>query len=169
MPSLLPALAPVREALLASAQADADREVAAAEAQVREILARADARARDIVDEARRQGGAEAAAASAVTAGRMRRGARAVVLAAQRAAHENLVVACREAVGSLRTDPAWPQVQSGLSAVARAAVGDDAVVTATPSGVVAAAGSRRAELTLEGLAERMLERLSDEVPGLWAP
>jgi vacuolar-type H+-ATPase subunit E/Vma4 len=162
-------LAPVRAALLARAGADADRELAAAEADAAQVVAGAQAQAQSTIGEARREGEADAAATSAVAAARTRRQARAVVLTAQREAYEALLTAGRQQVSALRSDQGWPRMRARLREIAMAAVGDGAAVTDTPDGVVAEAGSRRAVLTLDGLADRLADQLSEEVQSLWAP
>ncbi len=163
------ALAPVREALLARAHADADREIAAADAQARAVLATAQAEADGIVDDARRAGRAEAAAVSTAAAARIRRQSRAALLAAQREAYDGLLTACRSQVGALRDDPAWPQALAGLAATARAAAGDGSAVTESSSGLVAETDSTRVEITMDALAERLVGRLGDDVRALWTP
>jgi vacuolar-type H+-ATPase subunit E/Vma4 len=165
--STLVALAPVREALLASAHADAERQLATAEGLANQLVARAQEDARLRVEEARRQGAADAADAARLAAAHTRREARGIVLGAQRAAYEQLLEACREGVRSLLSEPDWPRLQAAMGDVARASVGEGAVLTKTADGVVASSGSRRVELTLGSLAPTIADRLVDEGPLPW--
>jgi len=163
------ALAPVRSELLARALADAERELSAAEAQAKTTVARAEEDARRVLDEARRQGAADGATAAALAAAQARRQARSTVLAAQRDAYEALIEQASERVRSLAGTADWPRLRARMATLARTELGDEAVVAESPTGVVAQAGSRRVELTLDGLAVRLVEQLAAEVGELWAP
>ncbi|HET8680717.1 MAG TPA: hypothetical protein VFM54_02405 [Micromonosporaceae bacterium] len=149
------ALAPVRDALLAAARADAQRLDAQAQAETDQVLAAARQEAQRLLAEARQRGGAEAEAAVAAEAAGARRRGRAVIMRARREAYESLVTAARAAVAELRGDPAYPATRDRLAAAARAALGPDAGVReAAGGGVVAEAGARRVDLSLSGFAER---------------
>lgn len=164
------ALAPLREALLAAARADAERVLAAADADADAADAQARADAEAMRAAARARGAADAEALLAVAQGSARREARAVVLDAQRHALEDLRARARQAVRDLRNDPGYPAVREALADRARARLGDAALVQdASVGGVVATAGTRRVAFTLDGLADELVDRLGPDVEGLWRP
>ena len=163
-------LAPLRDALLARARAQAAALVAAAD----EEAARVETGARDEADRllraAREQGTADATAAMADVQARARRQARAAVLAARGAAYDALRVRSREAVTALVTDPRYPAARARLRARAAAALGPDAVVTERPDGdVVATSAGRQVVAGLATAADQVLDQLGAEVETLWAP
>lgn len=163
------ALAPVREALLARAHAEAEDRVRDAEEAARTGLTRARTEGRAAVETARREGEADAASALAADRSRARRRARSVVLRAQRSAYDALLDAVGTRVRTLADDPAWSVMREELVARARQVLGPDAVVREVPGGVVAEHGPRRAELTLSSLALAHLAALGPDVERLWRP
>ncbi|UZG55245.1 hypothetical protein [Rhodococcus opacus] len=168
-PGLADPLAPVRQTLLARARADADHTLAEADADAAAILARARSDADAIRAEARAQGESDAAAVLATHRARIRRRARAVVLAAQREAYDELRSRVVQAVVALRDDPAYGPWRDHLADHARAVLGADAVVSEPPDGgVCAETTGRRALYTLAGLAGSVLEALGSDVEGLWS-
>ncbi len=161
------ALAPLREALLAAAGAEADSTVRAAQDAAAHTLAAASAQAQDVVEQARHEGRSDAGAALAAERSRSHRQARALVLAAQRAAYDDLRAAVRQQAAVLPDDPAWPQWRDRLAAHARRLLGTDAELVEVPGGVRARSGSRTVELTVSSLAEAELVALGPEVEKLW--
>jgi vacuolar-type H+-ATPase subunit E/Vma4 len=163
-------LAPVREALVASARADAERLLVQADAEAEVILARARAEADAIRADSRAEGEADAASALVTERARSRRQARAVLLAAQAQSYARLRASAVEESATLRGDPAYGPWREDMSERIRARLGEDAVVTELPEGGVRGeAPGRRVEYTLGGLAEQAVEALGSDVEGLWAP
>jgi vacuolar-type H+-ATPase subunit E/Vma4 len=163
------ALAPVRDALLADAHADAAAEVARAEEEAGAVLQEAGRRADAVRQEARARGEADAHAVLVATRARVRREARSVVLAAQ----SSVVAALRDRVHAgleqLRDDPAFAEIERRLEAQARVLLGPDASLTPDPSGgFLAESAGRRVELTLDAVADRLLARLGPELQSLWS-
>lgn len=168
--SLAARLAPVREALLADAVAEADRIRAEARDEAR---AASDAAERDVAAEVaeieRRQTMAAEARAAQVRA-RARTEAQAMVLAARAEIHRDLGAATRAAALGLRDDDRYPALLDRLEAMARDQLGPEARIERDPpelGGVVATAGTRRVDYTLTALAERALTHHADEVTALW--
>jgi hypothetical protein len=163
-------LAAVRVALLARATADAQRVVAAANAEVAEALRSAEDRAADIRHTAAAEAAADAAVIEAEARAATRRQERAIVLAAQLTAYEQLRARSRDAVRALRTDPGYPDLLTRLEAVARDRLGPEAVLTEDPEGgIVGSGGGRRLVLTLDAVADRAVEALAAEAEELWQP
>ncbi len=156
------ALTPVRDALTATARADAARRLAAAHQEAATILARARADARQTLDDARARGEHDAASLAAATQAQARRHARTLVLRARRRVHAELRRRVRQAVTALREDASYPALLDELTARARATLGADAEILEVPSGgVVATVPGRRfvctlADLTADALAEEEL-------------
>ncbi|HUH71627.1 MAG TPA: hypothetical protein VLZ05_23750, partial [Mycobacterium sp.] len=74
-----------------------------------------------------------------------------------------------QAVLRLRDDPAYPHWATALRAAARATLGADAQVSEHPTGgVVAEAGQRRIDLSLAGIAARVLDGTTAEADELWS-
>jgi hypothetical protein len=167
---LQPALAPVREALLERARADADAVLHTAGVQAAAVLAAAHSRAAALVAEGRAEGERDAATVGALRRARAQREARAAVLRAQAAAYAELRRRSRAAVRALRDDPAYPQLLAALRARAEARLGPAATVREHPDGgVVADAPGRRLDASLDALADAALDGLGAEVQRLWAP
>lgn len=163
-------LAPLASVLLARARADADAVLADADAQSEATLAEARATAEGILAEARDKGRSDAEAVLAAARARAERAARAVLLAAQREALDSARRAARVAVRALRDEPDWPDLLAGLEQRAREQLGPDAVVTELPDGgIVATAGGRRLDLSLDALADDVVEGLGADPAELWQP
>jgi vacuolar-type H+-ATPase subunit H len=163
-------LAPVREALLARARADAATSVEGAAAHAAEVLERARTEAAEILEQARRDGEREAAAVLAREAARSHREAREIVLASQRGAYQLLHQQVRAAVCSLRSEPGYPPLLERLRHQAQGELGPDAVIREHPEGgVVGEARERRLDLSLPTLADRLVAGLGSEVTRLWDP
>lgn len=162
------ALGPVRDALLARARADVAAEVARAEEEARAILQQAGRRADVVRQEARSRGEADAHAVLVATRTHARREARSVVLAAQSEVVAALHDRVHAGIGHLRDDPAFAEIERRLEAQARVLLGPEVRLTPDPSGgFLAELSGRRAELTLDAVAERLLERLGPELQSLW--
>jgi vacuolar-type H+-ATPase subunit E/Vma4 len=145
-------LAPVRDALLSAARADADAVLAEAARDVDEQRSRAEAEAGALLESARAQAAADAAVMADAARSRVLREARSVELRARRAAYDALVAAAADAVrAEVATDP---DVVAALTRQARRAAGPDARLTPLPDGGMAAElGARTVVLSLTALVE----------------
>ncbi|MGZ4477508.1 MAG: hypothetical protein ACXVW2_02755 [Nocardioidaceae bacterium] len=163
-------LAPVRRALLSAAERDAARALATADTDAEATRREAETQAAAILTEARARGEADGREAVTAERGRARRLARGTVLEAQREGYTTLRREVHHAVTRWRDQPGYPALRERLAARARALVGPGATVSDRPEGgVVAEAPGRRAALTLPALADRGLDALAADLPGLWAP
>ncbi len=161
-------LAPVRAALLAAAQQDAERVLSAARSKSDAVLARAAQERERLLADARARGEADAGRLLDAERARTRRQARTMVLRAQGQAYEDLRRRAVGAVSALRDDPAYPALLDRLRRQARALVGPDAqVLEPSEGGVVAEAAGRLVVLTLPALAEQVLDRGLPDLEGLW--
>ena len=145
--------------MVAEADADADATLAAAqrEADVIRCAARA-------------EGESDAAAVLAAERARVRRQARAVVLAAQREAYDELRSQVVLALSAVRDDPGYGPWRDRLVEHVRRVLGTDAVVSEpAEGGVLAEANGRRALYTLVGLADRVIDSMGADIEGLWSP
>ncbi|MHB1009675.1 MAG: hypothetical protein ACYC1E_10655 [Propionibacteriaceae bacterium] len=164
------ALTPVREALLAAAEARAEQLRDDAAQRAAAIVASAQEEAVRITSAAASQGEASARSDAALRSARVRRHAQEVVLAQQAALRRELQKQVREAALSVRDDPRYPFLLASLTDRCRAVLGADASVSEDPSGgVVGRAGSRRLDLSLPALAARALDSMGPEVSRLWTP
>jgi len=163
-------LAPVRDALLAAADAEAGQVLATAEAAAREMRDAADRQAVAIGAQARADGEAAAEQVLVTERARDRREAHHLALQARRRAWEELRRQAHAAVEALATEPGYPELTARLADIARAKLGDaDQIIVDGPDGpgVVARAGRRRVDLRLTVLADRALARLGPRVEELW--
>ena len=161
-------LAPLLSALLSRARRDADAVLAEARADAEAVTARAHERAQALLSEARMKGEADGQAVVRAERARAERSARAIVLAAQRAAYDRSRLAAREAVSALRTEPGYPQIRDALSERAIRSLGEGADVREVErGGIVATAGSRSVDLSLDALADDIVDRLGPQVEGVW--
>lgn len=150
-------LGPVRDALLGLAHRDARRVLDAADADAAGTLAQAGREAEQIRAAARAEATADARTRLAAEESRINRDARAVELQARRAAYDELVRRAHVAVRALSDEPGLRQQLEGL---ARAELGADATMTASPDGgLVAELGGRRVSYLLSALAERAVSEL----------
>ncbi len=144
--------------------------VAAAEAEAGATLAAAQREAGAVRAAARAEGESDAAALLATERARVRRQARAVILAAQREAYNELRSQVVQALSALRDDPCYGPWRDRLAEHARTVLGTDAVVSEPPEGgVLAEKNGRRALYTLVGLANHVIDTMGAEVEGLWSP
>ena len=163
-------LAPLREALLSRARADAAATLAAADASAAETMAEAQQQVDAMLAEARDTGRADAAVVLAGERARAARTARGIVLAAQREAYEAMRHRARDAVSGLRGDPLYPALLEALRRRARVDLGPEAVLCEHPrGGVIGEGAGRRVEYTLDDLADGIVDRLGAELDGVWAP
>lgn len=164
------ALGPVRAAIVSRARADASALVSDARAEAAATLAAAERQASAIRQEARARGEADAVDLLGAERVRAQRQARGIVLSAQLEVQEELRGRVRAAVGALREDTDYPDLREALVRRARVLLGPDAAVTEHPSGgIVANASGRRAVLSLEVLADHVVDLLGVQLDGLWAP
>ncbi len=156
--------------MLARARAEAQRLLAHADADAEATLAAAQREADDIRGAARAEGESDAAAVLAAERARVRRQARAVVLAAQRKAYDQLRSRVAQALATVRDDPGYRPWLDGLAERARAVLGADALVREAPDGgVIAETNGRRGEYTLVGLADQVMDAMGTDIEGLWSP
>lgn len=158
------ALEPLRAALVARARAEADRLCADAETAGGEMLAEADDEAEALLAKARAQGETDAAAMFASEMDRARRSARGVVLAAQRAAYNELRQRAITAVRGLLADPAR---RARLATVLRSQLGDQAVIREHPDGGIVAEtpDGRSIDASIEKLVDNAVADL--DLEQLW--
>ncbi len=163
------ALQPMRRHLLECARADAEREIAEAEQEAQRVLAEAHHQAAQLAEAARAAGRAAAETVSAQRRAALQRELRGAVLAARRDIYQRWCRRGTEAVLRLRDDPAYPRWAAALRAAAQATLGADAQLREHPSGgVVAEAGHRHMDLTLAGIAARVLDDTAAQGGGPWA-
>jgi vacuolar-type H+-ATPase subunit E/Vma4 len=157
------ALAPVRDALLGAARAEADRILAQAERTARDVLAQAQMQASEIRAQAHARGAADAAGLIANERSQAGRRARAIVLAAERAEYEALREAARQAVAGLCDEPEYQLARRQMSVKLRRLLGDEAQLHEVPGGgMIATAPGRSADLSLTRLADRAVDTVMAE-------
>ena len=166
VPTRPDALAPLREALLAAAHADADRVTGDADDEARRIEDEAAERAAGLLAEARRRGEADGAERLAAARAAARRDARTVVLRAQRTAYDALRESAVEEVARRLTRP---EEQARQRALVVDVLGPDAELVVGDDGD--ARGTAPDGRVLDTSAERLVDlALTDlDVDGLWAP
>ena len=162
-------LAPLRSALLAHAHRDADEVLAAADRDVAATLAAARTEAAELLADARARGAADAEAILVGERAHAARESRSIVLEQRRLAYDDLRRRARDAVSALRSDPAYPALLDRLRERACEALGPDVRIREHDrGGVVAEAGTRRVEYTLDSLADDCLDRMGAHVEELWS-
>jgi len=163
-------LEPAREALLADARERARHLIEQANAEAAARIEEAHRAADELVGRARSQGEAEGRLSSAREEARESALARMEVLAAQRAAYEELRRRARVAVLALRDDPDYPELLERLAAACRNDLGERAQLETDAldaGGVRASAGTRSVDYTLITLAERCIDALGPRLQRLW--
>lgn len=170
-PGLTIQLAPLEAALIAAARKDADTQLAAAKTRAVAAAAEADVKARAVLEQAAAEGrrAAERAAVHRLVDGKRR--ARRLILGAQQAAYQRLVSEAIRAAEDLRHRPDYADLERRLIETAKAVLGAGAAIVQNPDGhggVRATADGRAVDLTLATLARRAVERLGEDVTGLWA-
>jgi len=168
--SLDQVLEPVRAALLADAGAEADRIVEEATRSATETMAAAETEAEATIERSRRRAELSSRAHSERVLARLRNDEQRGLHDAQLQLLSQLIETVHVSARRLRDDPRYPALLDQLESMARAQLGEDAVIERDPNpdgGLVARAGTRRVDYRLPVLAERALDDLSDEVAELW--
>ena len=156
--------------MLASARAEAESLLTRADADATAEIERARRRADDLVTAARAAGEADAESQAAHILRHARRRAGSAVQRARRDAYDRLRYEARQAARELHRQRGYPRLRAGLAAAARTVLGADAVIDeAVGGGVVAAAGSRRLDLSLDTFADAAVDALGAQVSSLWRP
>ncbi len=160
----------VREAALAASAAEAEEIRQAAQERAEQIVMAARAQADALVRQRLRDA---QALADAYTRGEMASAhsdARASVLRAQRLVLGEAIAAARSQARRLTLDPRYERMLARVGTEARMRLGDGAelsIVPARSGGVIARAGSRELDYSLDAQIERSLEAFSAELEGLW--
>jgi hypothetical protein len=164
------ALAPVRAAMLRRAREQADEIIGQARRQAADAVTGARAGADEDVVRAREAGVAQAAPLAAAVRNQRRREVRATVLAAQRAAYEELREQVRAAVSELRDEPGYGALLERLKRSARRAAGPAATLTEDPAGGIVAHGPGVVvDCSLPRLADAAVDALGADTDWLWTP
>jgi vacuolar-type H+-ATPase subunit E/Vma4 len=158
----------VRDAVLAGARDEAAAVVAAARTRADAIVDDARQEVEAAVDVARRRAALAARARADAAIASARREHHTTVLGTEASLRRELQARLRRAVRELVDDPRHPAMLDALTRVARAQLGEDAVVEHDPSGgVVATAGGRRVDYGLDAIADRAFATIEEEVAALW--
>jgi vacuolar-type H+-ATPase subunit E/Vma4 len=163
-------LDPLRTAIRAQAEAEAERHRAEVEAERERALAEARSEADALVERARLEGRRAGVHEGARRRGAARRRAREELLRARGSLFEELRHRARAEVPALRSDPAYPRLVERLEDAARRQLGADAEIVAdrpATGGVSASSGQRSVDYTLAALVDRTIDDLNGEVSGLW--
>ena len=160
------ALAPLREALLERARAEADALSDSAATKSRAALEEARRTAESLISTARTEGREEADEVLAAEAAEVRGRAREVVLAARQAAYLDVR---REAEAAVRDLLAEPGRRSRMEAVLARELGGDAETTDLPGGgiTVSTTDGRRVDASVAALVDAALE--TTDLERLWSP
>lgn len=164
-------LAPLREAILRSAQRDAEAEVGEAQAHRRHVLDEARAQADRIRAQARAEGERDAEQLRLEQRARSRRRARASVLAEQSRALNDLRREVSRRLAALwSSDDTREPIRRRLVQAATADLGDGVAIRDLPEGgIVATTPHARATYRLADLADQAIASLDTELRGLWTP
>lgn len=153
-------LAPVRDALLADARADAEAVRERARGAVAEVIAAAESEAEEIRSRAHEEALEQAKDLQEAAESHARRRAREVELRAGREAYDGLVESARRKAQALLDDPA---MRDSLAELVRRTANPDAEpgveVSRTPDGFVATRPGRRTEFSLTALADAAVAQL----------
>jgi hypothetical protein len=164
------ALAPVRAELVHRAREQAAAITARARRQAAEALDQAHRDAGRQLTQATAAGQAQAAPLAAAVRTQGRREARAILLAVQRAAYEELRARVAAEAASLRDGPGYAALLARLRLDASQAAGPGAVLTEAPGGGIIARGPGIVvDCSLPRLAEAAVAALGDQVAWLWTP
>lgn len=158
-------LQPVRRALLEEAQAAAAQILAEARAESDQIVARAQAESDEAVGHARHRAALAAQQRNEEGLAAARREAHSSVLRTRAELRHELTAQVYAAAERLVTDPRYPALLDRLEELARAQLGQGALVTRDPrpgGGVVARAGSRQVDYRLRALADLALAAVADD-------
>lgn len=163
-------LEPLRQALLASVEAEARTRQEHDDAEAASRLEAARHEAEALVDQGRRQGERAAQREAARTRASAVRSAREARLGSQRTLVDELRSRSLEAVGDLPGRAGYPTLLERLSEAARRQLGPEAVIEPNPAGlggIRGRAGARSVDYTLPTLVERAVESLGEEIERLW--
>lgn len=163
-------LEPLRTALTAEAEADAQRRRAELEAACERRVAEAEAKAKALTQQGQLDGAQAAAQEALRRRAAASRRARELRLEAQRALLDELRARAREAALRLRTDPRYPELLDRLSRAAKSQLGPKAELVVDPpelGGVLGQAGGVSVDYTLPALVDRALDELDGRLEALW--
>jgi hypothetical protein len=160
------ALEPLRNALLARAQADAAACVTRTRTETAAELAAARIEADRTAREARHRGEAEAAAMVTIDDALARRHVHTVMLAARRSVYDQLRLRVRAEVGQLHGEPVYGDLRDTMTRAGRSLIGPDASARDIADGCVVEASGRRVEVTLGALADWALDAVLADSPEL---
>ncbi len=167
-PEMLEGLRPTRDELLAAARQTAAAVLAAADQDAQARRTKAEREAAHRLTAAREQGAHDAGTALERTRKQGERRARQVLLAAQREVYEELRCRVLERAQELRNEPGYPGLIAALTSLAKARLGEQAIVVEHPTGGIIADGKgRHIDLSLNALAERALAACPAQVGSLW--
>jgi len=164
-------LEPLRRALRAETEADADRRRSEVAVECEQIVAEAEAAARALAHEARLEGERAATREAARRQAAAARRSRETVLGARRELVDELRRRARSAVLGLRGEPGYAELLRRLRAAVRTQLGDEAELVVDPpglGGVVGRRGDASVDYTLAVMADRAIDELGAELERLWA-
>jgi hypothetical protein len=151
------ALEPLKAEVVRRAHAAMAERLEQAAAEDAATIAAAEREAAHIVEQARREGVAEATVWLAEQRARSRRQARALILRARAQALEELRRQSTAAVARLTSEPDYPRLRDRLVENIRAQLGGEAVISEAPSGgIIATAPGRQLDCSFGTLVERLL-------------
>jgi len=163
-------LVAVEEAARATAQADARALVEAARASAAALLATARAQSAALIQERRAAAERLADLEREMTLAAARAEARTIVLHAQQSVLADASTAAHAAVRRLVSGPGYGGLVERMAADARERLqraGPVQIVAAPGGGIVARAGSREIDYSLDAQVDRWLEALPDALERLW--
>jgi vacuolar-type H+-ATPase subunit E/Vma4 len=164
-------LDPLRQALRAETEAEAEWQRAEMTGECERIMAESEAAARALAQEARRDGERAAARAAARRRAAAARRARETVLAARRGLVDELRVRSRRAVLELREEPRYPALLERLSSAARVQLGRDTELVVDPpgrGGVIGRTRNASVDYTLPAMADRAVDGIGRDLERLWS-
>lgn len=164
-------LEPLRRALQAETEADADRRRSEVATECEKIVAEAEAAARALAHEARLEGERAATREAARRRAAATRRSRETVLGARRELVDELRRRARSTVLGLRGEPEYAELLGRLRAAVRTQLGDEAELVVDPpdqGGVVGRRGDASVDYTLPVMADRAIDQLGAELERLWA-
>jgi vacuolar-type H+-ATPase subunit E/Vma4 len=168
---LAAALAPVRRALLDTANREAEQLVAMARADADERVAAARRRADAEVERAADRARATAAARADRAVEAARGEGHALLLETEAEIWDELADRVRRAVAAMPDDPRYPALRERLEQLARRQLGDTATIAHDDGdgggGVTGELDGRRVDYRLSTLADRVLDTLADQVGAVW--
>jgi vacuolar-type H+-ATPase subunit E/Vma4 len=163
-------LEPVRDALLADADAEAARIVAEARRVADDAVTSATHAADAAVEAAQQRSELAGRAHADLALARARNDAHTNILRTQEELRRELADRVHAAVDEVRDDPRYPALLDQLEVMVDSQLGSAAIIERDPDahgGIIAVAGDRRVDYTLRALADRALDAIADEVAQLW--